>query len=71
VPRASYCYRFALSHPLVNLVLAGPKNGAELDEALAALDRGPTDADELAWMRRVGARQVAVAQTHRRAGDHP
>jgi aryl-alcohol dehydrogenase-like predicted oxidoreductase len=54
VPRASDCYRFALTHPGVSLCLAGPKNGAELDEAMAALDRGPMDADELAWMRRVG-----------------
>jgi hypothetical protein len=27
---------------------------AELDEAMAALDRGPMTADELAWMHRVG-----------------
>jgi len=53
-PRASDCYRFALSHPQVSLCLAGPKNGAELDEAMAALDRGPLDPDELAWMKRVG-----------------
>jgi hypothetical protein len=34
--------------------LIGPKNREELDEAMAALDRGPMDADELEWMRRVG-----------------
>ena len=54
VPRGSDCYRFALSPPSVDLVLAGPKDGAELDEALAALERGPMDAEELAWMKRVG-----------------
>jgi aryl-alcohol dehydrogenase-like predicted oxidoreductase len=54
-PRASDCYRFALTNPDVNLCLAGPKNAAELDEAMAALDRGPMTADELAWMKRVGA----------------
>lgn len=54
-PRGSDCYRFALSHPSVDVVLSGPKNGAELDEALAALDRGPMSPDELAWMVRVGA----------------
>jgi len=53
-PRWSDCYRFALSSPHVNLCLAGPKNGAELDEALEALDRGPMDDDEIAWMKRVG-----------------
>jgi len=54
VPRASDCYRFALSNRSVNMCLAGPKDGSQLDEALAALDRGPMDEDELAWMRRLG-----------------
>jgi aryl-alcohol dehydrogenase-like predicted oxidoreductase len=55
-PRGSDCYRFALTHPAVDVCLAGPKDTAELDEALAALDRGPMDPDELAWMKRVGER---------------
>lgn len=55
LPRASDCYRFALTNPHVDLVLSGPRDGAELDEAMAALDRGPLSADELAWMRRVGS----------------
>ena len=54
VPRASDCYRFALTNPAVDLVLAGPRDRVELDEALSALDRGPMDADEIAWMKRVG-----------------
>ncbi|MBI5518415.1 MAG: hypothetical protein HY909_31880 [Deltaproteobacteria bacterium] len=54
-PRASDCYRFALTNPSVHACLAGPRNGAELDEALAALDRGPMTPEELAWLRRVGA----------------
>jgi aryl-alcohol dehydrogenase-like predicted oxidoreductase len=54
VPRASDCYRFVLGRPEVDVVLAGPRNGAELDEAIAALDRGPLSSDELAWMQRVG-----------------
>jgi aryl-alcohol dehydrogenase-like predicted oxidoreductase len=54
-PRASDCYRFALTNPHVDVTLAGPKDAAELDEALAALSRGPLDHDEIAWMRRVGA----------------
>ena len=53
-PRGSDCYRFVLSNPHVDLCLAGPKDGAELDEALTALDRGPMNEDELAWMKRVG-----------------
>jgi aryl-alcohol dehydrogenase-like predicted oxidoreductase len=53
-PRASDCYRFALAHPAVDVCLAGPADSAQLDEAMAALDRGPMREDELAWMRRVG-----------------
>ena len=54
-PRASDCYRFALSDPNVDLCLAGPKDSRELDEALLAVDRGAMNGEELAWMRRVGA----------------
>lgn len=54
-PRASDCYRFALSNPHVDLCLAGPADRAQLDEALAAVDRGPLSTDEAAWMRRVGS----------------
>jgi len=54
-PRASDCYRFALSNPNVDVCLAGPKDAEQLDEALVALERGPMDEAELAWMRRVGA----------------
>jgi hypothetical protein len=32
-PRGSDCYRFALTRSEVDVVIAGPKNGAELDEA--------------------------------------
>ncbi len=53
-PTATDCYRFVLSNPDVSVSLTGPKDGAELDQALAALDRGPMDAEEIAWMRRVG-----------------
>lgn len=59
VPRASDCYRFALTNPSVDVVLTGPKDRAELDEAFAALDRGPMTAGELAWIGRVGARARA------------
>jgi aryl-alcohol dehydrogenase-like predicted oxidoreductase len=54
-PRASDCYRFALSSPFVDISLAGPKNDLELEDALTALDKGPLDPEELAWMRRIGA----------------
>lgn len=53
-PGGTDCYRFALSRPEVDLCLAGPRNGDEMRQALDALERGPMDDDELAWMRRVG-----------------
>ncbi|MGH7804492.1 MAG: hypothetical protein ACREQJ_09090 [Candidatus Binatia bacterium] len=63
VPRASDCYRFALSHPAVDVVASGPADRAQLDEALATIERGPMSEDELAWMRRVGAAVRARART--------
>ena len=64
VPRASDCYRFALSHPSVQVCMAGPANRRELDEALATLERGPLSPDENAWMRRVGAAVKKHARAH-------
>ena len=63
-PRASDCYRFALTHPSVQVCLAGVKDRSELDEAMSALDRGPMSEDELAWMRRVGSAVKRHAQAH-------
>jgi aryl-alcohol dehydrogenase-like predicted oxidoreductase len=60
-PRASDCYRFALSHPCVDVVWSGARDASELHEALAALERGPLSRDELAWMKRVGAHVRANA----------
>ncbi len=53
-PPARDCYRFALSHPAVSLVLCGPANREQMQEALGALDAGPLDADEMARMQRIG-----------------
>lgn len=55
-PTSTDCYRFALSNPHVDACWTGPKNAAELDLALAALDAGPMSEDEQAWIRRVGIR---------------
>lgn len=65
LPRASDCYRFVLSNPHVDVCLAGPANVSELDEAMAALDRGPLSEDEMAWMRRVGEHVHAAANVQR------
>lgn len=54
VPNPRDCYRFSLSSPHIDAVYAGPRNGADLDEALRALEDGPMSEEELAWMRRVG-----------------
>ncbi len=54
VMSAGDCYRYCLSNPHVSLVLCGPKSRAELDENLAALDRGPLDDEERAWMTKFG-----------------
>jgi aryl-alcohol dehydrogenase-like predicted oxidoreductase len=48
------CYRFQLSSPHVDLALTGPSNRAQLEENLAALDKGPLSADEDKWMRAFG-----------------
>jgi aryl-alcohol dehydrogenase-like predicted oxidoreductase len=53
-PPAADCYRFALTHPGVDLCMTGPKNLAQMQEALRALDLGPMDEAELARLRRVG-----------------
>jgi aryl-alcohol dehydrogenase-like predicted oxidoreductase len=53
-PTGTDCYRFALSHPAVNVVLAGPSSAEQMTQALRALQLGPMSDDELAWMRRVG-----------------
>ncbi|MBI3465233.1 MAG: hypothetical protein HY000_19580 [Planctomycetes bacterium] len=53
-PRASDCYRFVLTQPAVDVCLTGPANDEQLAEAMAALERGPMDEQERAWMRRVG-----------------
>jgi len=53
-PTGTDCYRFALTHPAVDLCLAGPDDAEQMKQALAALQRGPLDAEEVAWMQRVG-----------------
>ncbi len=53
-PTAGDCYRFVLSNPAVGVCLTGPATSAHVDHAIAAIERGPMSADELAWMKRVG-----------------
>lgn len=65
-PSPSDCYRFSLTSPHIDVCLAAPKDAAQLDQALVALERGPLDVEELAWMRRVGAAVRDRAATRRR-----
>ncbi len=53
-PPARDCYRFALSNPAVSMVLCGPADREQMQEAIRALDAGPLDADEMARMQRIG-----------------
>jgi len=62
IPSAGDCYRFALSHPAVDVCLTAPTSERQLIDNLAAVRRGPLDEDELAWMRDYGA------QVERNAG---
>ncbi len=54
VMTAGDCYRFCLSSPHVDVVLTGPADEQQLDENLAALDKGPLSDDEMRWMREFG-----------------
>lgn len=54
VMTAGDCYRFQLSSPHVDLALTGPKNTAELDANLDAVEKGPLDEEESKWMRAFG-----------------
>ena len=54
---AGLCYRFCLSNPHVHSVYTGPKNRAQLDANLDALEQGPLSPEEDAWVREYG-RQV-------------
>ena len=51
---AAECYRFVLSNPNIDLCLTGPRNAAQLDHALLALDAGPLSAEEMERVRRIG-----------------
>ena len=53
-PSAADCYRFALTHPAVDVVLSGPSSADQMKQALQALELGPLAEEEMAWMRRVG-----------------
>jgi aryl-alcohol dehydrogenase-like predicted oxidoreductase len=51
---AGDCYRFCLSSSHVDVCLTGPASTAQLDENLAAVNRGSLSPDEDRWMRAFG-----------------
>ncbi len=53
-PSASDCYRFVLSQPAVDMVLCGPADRTQMQEARQALERGPLPPDEASRLRRIG-----------------
>lgn len=48
------CYRFALSHPSVDVCMTGPRTVEEMRQNLAVLDLGPLDGEQMARVRRIG-----------------
>ncbi len=54
VMTAGDCYRFQLSSPHVDVALTGPASRAEVEENLAAVEKGPLSEDEQQWMRKFG-----------------
>jgi predicted aldo/keto reductase-like oxidoreductase len=55
VPTIPDCYRFALSHPWVDVVLTGLSTREQLDQAITALEKGPMCEEECQQMRQYGA----------------
>ncbi|MDH5672300.1 MAG: hypothetical protein OEZ06_09135 [Myxococcales bacterium] len=53
-PEPTHLYRHALSHRRVDMVLTAPATRAQLAQNLEALEKGPLDDDERAWLARVG-----------------
>lgn len=63
---AGDCYRFALTHPSVDLVLCAARSAEELREDVAAVRHGPLAGDRLEGIRRFGDAVHAAARGGRR-----
>jgi aryl-alcohol dehydrogenase-like predicted oxidoreductase len=51
---AAECYRFALSHPAVDVCMMGAKTQEELRQNLGVLEQGPLSEREMERVRRIG-----------------
>jgi aryl-alcohol dehydrogenase-like predicted oxidoreductase len=60
--RATDCYRFALSHPVVDVCMTGPANHGQMREALKALELGPLSQSEMERVRRIGEHVHAMGK---------
>lgn len=54
LPSARQCYRFAISHPCVDVCLAGVRNQTEVNELVQAIQEGNLLPEELDFMRDFG-----------------
>jgi aryl-alcohol dehydrogenase-like predicted oxidoreductase len=63
---AGECYRFALSNPMVDLVLCAARSAGELRRDVAEVRTGPLDATRLTEVRRFGDAIHAAARGGRR-----
>ena len=54
IPTAGDCYRFVLTHPMVDACMMGVKNMTMLEENLREIEKGPMGAEELEIMRTIG-----------------
>jgi predicted aldo/keto reductase-like oxidoreductase len=62
VPWPPDCYRWALTHPAVDLVLTGMSDRHQVDAALAAMERGPMTEAERAALRKYGDLHIGRLQ---------
>ena len=51
---APECYRFALSHPVVDVCMMGARSLDQMRENLGVLDQGPLNEEEMARVRKIG-----------------
>jgi aryl-alcohol dehydrogenase-like predicted oxidoreductase len=63
---AGECYRFALSHPTVDLVLCGARTAEELRADVSAVRHGPLEAMRMEEVKRFGDAVHAAASGGRR-----
>jgi len=54
IPTAGDCYRFVLSNSSIDMVLAGPMNRQQIDQAIEAVEKGPLPEEDLNWMQEFG-----------------